>query len=81
MPEKWTGRLIGVMHNNCITYEQVANKLGVNKAYISMILNSRRKPNGIQERLEGAVQELIDQRRRAVQEATANKPEEEKRAQ
>lgn len=60
MPEKWTGRLIGVMHNNCITYEQLANEIGVNKAYISMILNGRRKPSGIQERLEGAVQRIIE---------------------
>ncbi len=60
MPEKWTGRLIGKMHNNCITYEQLANEIGVNKAYISMILNGRRKPSGIQERLEGAVQRIIE---------------------
>lgn len=63
MPEKWTGRLIGVMHNNCITYEQLANEIGVNKAYISMILNGRRKPSGIQERLEGAVQRIIERRK------------------
>lgn len=60
MPEKWTGRLIGEMHNNCITYEQLANEIGVNKAYISMILNGRRKPSGIQERLEGAVKRIIE---------------------
>jgi transcriptional regulator with XRE-family HTH domain len=60
VPEKWTGRLIGEMHNNCITYEQLANEIGVNKAYISMILNGRRKPSGIQERLEGAVQRIIE---------------------
>lgn len=60
MPEKWTGRLIGEMHNNCITYEQLANEIGVNKAYISMILNGRRKPSGIQERLEGAVRRIIE---------------------
>ena len=35
MPEKWTGRLIGRMHNERITYEQLANEMGVNKAYIS----------------------------------------------
>lgn len=43
MPEKWTGRLIGRMHNERITYEQLANEMGVNKAYISMILNGKRK--------------------------------------
>ena len=28
MPEKWTGRLIGKMHNKQITYEQLANEMG-----------------------------------------------------
>lgn len=59
MPEKWTGDLIGKMHNNKITYEALGEKLGMTKAYISMILNGTRKPAGARERLEAAVDELI----------------------
>lgn len=59
MPEKWTGRLIGRMHNERITYEQLANEMGVNKAYISMILNGKRKPPNIQKRLETALEAII----------------------
>ena len=59
MPEKWTGRLIGRMHNERITYEQLANELGVNKAYISMILNGKRKPPNIQKRMEAALKAII----------------------
>ena len=44
MPEAWTGRLIGKMHNNDISYEDVAKKLGYGKPYICLILNSKRKP-------------------------------------
>ena len=55
MPEKWTGRLIGRMHNERITYEQLANEMGVNKAYISMILNGKRKPPNIQKRMEAII--------------------------
>lgn len=62
MPEKWTGRLIGKMHNEKITYDELASELGVTKAYISMILNGARKPDGIRERMESAV-EAIKQRR------------------
>ena len=62
MPEKWTGRLIGKMHNEKITYDELASELGVTKAYISMILNGARKPDGIRERMENAV-EAIKQRR------------------
>ena len=29
MPEKWTGRLIGEMHNHNVTYEELAAELGV----------------------------------------------------
>ena len=42
MPEKWTGRLIGKMHNEKITYDELANELGVTKSYVSMILNGMR---------------------------------------
>lgn len=63
MPEKWTGRLIGRMHNERITYEQLANEMGVNKAYISMILNGKRKPPNIQKRMETALEEIIKRER------------------
>ena len=63
MPEKWTGRLIGRMHNERITYEQLANEMGVNKAYISMILNGTRKPPNIQKRMETALEAIIKRER------------------
>ena len=59
MPESWTGILIGKMHNNNITMEQLAQKMGYGKPYISMILNSKRKPSHIRSRMEAAVDELI----------------------
>nr|DAR28482.1 MAG TPA: Regulatory protein [Caudoviricetes sp.] len=63
MPEKWTGRLIGRMHNERITYEQLANEMGVNKAYISMILNGKRKPPNIQKRMGAALEAIIKRER------------------
>lgn len=66
MPDAWTGRLIGVMHNNDVTYEDVAKELGVTKSYISMILNGRRRPDGIRKRMESAVSEVIRKRDRAT---------------
>ena len=63
MPEKWTGRLIGRMHNERIPYEQLANEMGVNKAYISMILNGKRKPPNIQKRMEAALEAIIKRER------------------
>ena len=62
MPEKWTGRLIGEMHNHNVTYEELAAELGVTKPYISMILNGARKPAGIRKRMEEAVKAIIQKR-------------------
>lgn len=63
MPEKWTGRLVGRLHNERITYEELANEMGVTKAYISMILNGSRKPDGIKERMEAAVASIIERKK------------------
>lgn len=66
MPEKWTGDLIGKMHNNRVTYDDVAAEMGVTKCYVSMILNGKRKPPDIQRRMEDAVNAVIRRRKEAV---------------
>lgn len=62
-PEKWTGRLIGRMHNEEVTLTDLAKEMGVVKAYVSMILHSSRKPKGAQERLENAFQAVLERRK------------------
>lgn len=62
MPETWTGNLIGEMHNNGITYADLAAEMGVCKPYVSMILNGRRKPPNIRERMESAVAAIKNRR-------------------
>ena len=59
MPEKWTGALIGKMHNSKVTYDEVAAELGCTKTYVSMILNGRRKPPNARKRMEEAVAAVI----------------------
>lgn len=66
MPEKWTGRLVGRMHNERITYDDLAAELGVTKSYISMILNGARKPDGIRERMEAAVSSIVERKKAAT---------------
>lgn len=63
MLEEWTGHLVGKMHNERVTYEELANELGVTRSYVSMILNGKRSPGGIRQRMEDAVDRLIDRRR------------------
>lgn len=62
MPEKWTGELIGKMHNEQITYTELAKEMGVNKSYVGMLLNGRRSPSGAQKRMEDAVSSIIARR-------------------
>lgn len=62
MPESWTGQLIGRMHNEKVTFDELAAEMGVGKSYISMILNGNRKPAKIQERMECALSSILDRR-------------------
>lgn len=62
MPEKWTGRLVGRMHNHQITVAQLAEYLGFSRCYCSLILSSKRNPPGIREKMETAVSELIKEK-------------------
>lgn len=62
MPEKWTGALIGKMHNEGITYDQLAAEMGVTKPYISMLLNGKRNPPGVKDRMESAVDRIVAKR-------------------
>lgn len=63
MVEKWTGRLVGKMHNERIRAEDIATELGVTPAYVSMILNGKRNPPGAKVRLEAAVDAIIEKRK------------------
>lgn len=62
VPEKWTGRLVGRMHNHQITVTQLAEYLGFSRCYCSLILSSKRNPPGIREKMEAAVSELIKEK-------------------
>lgn len=65
MVEKWTGRLIGRMHNERVTYDELAEELGVTKSYVSMILHGTRKPAGIKERMEAAFDAILQRKKEA----------------
>ena len=63
MNEKWTGVLVGKMHNERVTYQDIADEMAVTKSYISMILNGSRKPKGIEKRMEDAFTSVIEKRK------------------
>jgi transcriptional regulator with XRE-family HTH domain len=63
MVEKWTGALIGKMHNNGIKQVELAEKLGITNAYAGMILRGERKPPNIRQKMESALDELIAEKK------------------
>jgi transcriptional regulator with XRE-family HTH domain len=59
LPKKWTGNLVGLMHDHKITKTQLADRLGVSREYVSMVLNEHRFPAGAEARFTQAVNEII----------------------
>lgn len=63
MPEKWTGRLIGNMHNERVTYEELGAEMGVSKPYVCMVLNGARNPKDGRARFEAAFRSIVQRRK------------------
>lgn len=63
MPEKWTGELVKKMHMNRVSASEVAQQAGYAKGYVSMILNGSRHPKGAKEKLETALNEIVQKRK------------------
>ena len=59
LTKKWTGNLVGLMHDHKISKTLLAEELGVTREYVSMILNEHREPAGAADRFHEAVMNLI----------------------
>jgi transcriptional regulator with XRE-family HTH domain len=59
MLAQWTGDFVGRMHRYRVTITQLAQEMGVTREYLSMILNGHREPNGIEQRMNEALDNLI----------------------
>ena len=62
MPEKWTGKLLGEMHNERVTRTELANELGCTKAYVCMVLNGQKTAKGVEERFANAFKSILERR-------------------
>ena len=60
MLAQWTCDFVGRMHQHRITKTQLAQEMGVTREYLSMILNGHREPNGIEQRLNDALDDLVE---------------------
>ena len=66
MPEKWTGELLMIMHNNKIRCAEVAKKLGISNAYTTQILNGLRSPSRMEEKMRAAVEDILAEREKGA---------------
>jgi transcriptional regulator with XRE-family HTH domain len=60
MLAQWTGDFVGRMHRYRVTITQLAQEMGVTREYLSMILNGHRNPEGIEKRMNVALDNLIE---------------------
>jgi transcriptional regulator with XRE-family HTH domain len=50
------------MHLNGVTQDDIAEELGVTKSYVCAILHSRRKPPDIKNKVQDALERIIERR-------------------
>lgn len=62
MPAQWTGELVGKMHNNRVSSQELAAKIGCSTKWLSMVLNGHCSPKGAEQRFNAALDELIKER-------------------
>lgn len=59
LTKKWTGNLVGLMHDHKISKTMLAEELGVTREYVSMVLNEHREPAGAADRFNEAALNII----------------------
>ena len=59
MLAQWIGEFVGRMHRHRVTITQIAQEMGVSREYLSMILNGHREPQGIDKRMNDALDIVI----------------------
>lgn len=69
MLAQWKGDLVGRMHLHRVTITQLSQEMGVTREYLSMVLNDRRDPGGMEKRMNDALDSLIEKQKAAEGEA------------
>lgn len=63
MPKPWTGEAVKRLHNNEITANELAKEMDITVTYLSYILNSKREPPRIEERVNKAIDSILEKRK------------------
>ena len=60
MLAQWIGDFVGRMRCHRVTITQISKEMGVTREYLSMILNGHREPQGIEKRMNDALDSVIE---------------------
>lgn len=63
MLAQWIGDFVGKMHRHRVTITQVSQEMDVSREYLSMILNGHREPADIAERMNDALDRIIEKQK------------------
>lgn len=60
--EQWIAKAVGLMHIHRITQKQLAKKMGYTREYVGLILNGKKSPPNIEEKIFKAIDEILAER-------------------
>ena len=66
MLAQWIGDFVGRMHRHKVTITQLAQEMEVTREYLSTILNGHREPKGIEQRMNDALENLIQKQKHSA---------------
>ena len=62
MNEAWTGSIVGLLHTHKIKQAELAQEMGLTAQYVSMVLNGKKNPKDIKDRMEDAIRTIVKRR-------------------
>lgn len=63
MPEKWTGKLVGKMHNERVSQQDIADEVGMSRTYVCMVLNGQKRSPVAEKRFNEAFEAILKKRK------------------
>lgn len=62
MPAQWTAEILGKMHLFGVTAKQLAEEAGWHPKYLSRVMNGHIEPKTAREKLNAALERIIDRK-------------------
>lgn len=59
MIAQWVCDFVGRLHQHRVTITRLSEEMGVTREYLSMILNGHREPDGIEKRMNDALDNIV----------------------